>query len=67
MKISFSWLDRNGKTKWPIKLRFGKYWNGQIWIAGFWKWSITIDFRNEGFLGYIKKIIWENRLKNRQN
>lgn len=55
MKVSSSWLDRNGKTKWPLRFRFGKYWSGQVWIIGFWKWSLSFDFREGGFLGHIKK------------
>lgn len=67
MKISFSFLDRKGKTRWPITPRFGKYWSGEIWIFSVWKWSLTIDLRKEGFWGYIKKTIWNDRLKDRLN
>ena len=67
MKITFSWLDRSGKTHWPISPRFKKYWSGQIWNFGIWKFSLSIDFRKGGFLGYIKETIWKERLKKRQN
>jgi hypothetical protein len=67
MKISFVWLDRKCKTHWPINPHFKKYWSGQIWTFSVWKWSLTIDFRKQGFLGYIKKAIWTDRLKNRIN
>lgn len=67
MKITFAWLDRKGKTPWPIMPRFNKYWSGEIWTFGLWKWSVSLDFRKEGFWGYIKKTIWDHRLKDRKN
>ncbi len=71
MKIEFAWHDRKGHSPnfrvWRPYPTIRKFWMGKLVYLSLWKWAIVFDFRNGGFLGYIKETIWKDRLKNRQN
>jgi hypothetical protein len=71
MKVSFSWLDRKGKTPWPIRPRFKKYWSGQLWYFSIWKWNLCLDFRKGNLFTWmlddIKKRKWFDILRSRNN
>lgn len=40
---------------WRFKLRFNQYWHKKIWIFGFWRIALTLDFRKNWIRDMVSK------------